>query len=91
MIPAKSVILFDIDTNSFDDSVPSLTHDRWDAGCAVFKSAAHNLRPVVLAVGGYIGDPRYEGPHGTAEVLDFTQPNSEWTESKINIVVLTPL
>jgi len=30
------------------------------------------LRPVVLAVGG-------EG-QATAEVLDFTQPNSTWTE-----------
>merc|ERR1712241_380820 len=62
----------DNDAISFDTSLPSLTHDRNDAGCAVFKSPAHNLRPVVLAVGG-------DG-QATAEVLDFTQPNSKWEE-----------
>ena len=79
----KSVFLLDIDANSFDTSVPSLIHDRRSAGCAVFKSPAHNLRPVVLAVGG--------ADQATAEVLDFTQPNTNWTESKINFVFLTSL
>ena len=71
----RSVLFLDNDAKSFDTSAPSLIHDRYDAGCAVFKSAAHNLRPVVLAVGGT--------DQATAEVLDITQPNANWTESKI--------
>ena len=71
----KSVIIFEPDTNSFDASVPSLIHARSSAACAVFKSPAHNLRPVVLVVGGI--------ETVTAEVYDFTKENSTWTESKI--------
>jgi len=69
---SKSVLIFDNDANLFNTSVPSLIHDRYNAGCAVFKSAAHDLRPIVLAVGGR--------GQATAEVLDYTQPNSEWTK-----------
>ena len=50
-----------------------MKYDRWSAGCATFNSAMHENREVVLAVGG-----RNEA---TAEVLDHTQPNAEWTES----------
>ena len=70
----KSVIVFDPNTNSYNTAVPSLLHERQDFGCTVFNSPFHNFRPVVLAVGGY--------GRKTAEIYDFTQPNSEWTESK---------
>ena len=57
--------------------------NRVNAACAVFNSAAHNMRPVVLAVGG---DER-----GSAEVYDFTKENSTWAESKIKFIHLISL
>ena len=69
----KSVIIFDPDTETFDSSLPSLKYNRSYVGCAVFNSAMHDNREVVLAVGGSL--------EATAEVLDHTQPNAEWTES----------
>jgi len=68
----KSVIVFNPDTEIFDQSLPPLTFKRSDAGCAVFKSPRHDNREVVLAVGGLF--------EATAEVLDYTQPNPAWTE-----------
>ena len=50
-----------------------MKYGRWYFGCAVFNSAMHDNREVVLAVGGL--------HEATAEVLDHTQPNAEWTES----------
>jgi len=67
----RSVLSMDNEANSFNTSLPPLIHDRV-AGCAVFKSPAHNLRPVVLAVGGT--------GQATAEVLDVTKQNSKWEE-----------
>ena len=55
--------------------------NRVNSACAVFNSAAHNMRPVVLVVGG---DDR-----GSAEVYDFTKENSRWAESKIKFIHLT--
>ena len=69
----KSAIIFHPDTEDFDQSLPPLTFEREDAGCAAFSSPMHDNREVVLAVGG-LGT-------ATAEVLDYTQPNSAWTES----------
>ena len=57
--------------------------NRINAACAVFNSAAHNMRPVVLVVGG---DDR-----GSAEVYDFTKENSRWAESKIKSIHLISL
>ena len=70
----KSVIIFDPDTETFDISLPSLRTHRFNFGCAVFKSAMHDNREVVLAVGGLF--------RATAEVWDYTQLNAEWTDSK---------
>merc|ERR1711874_667188 len=50
---------------------PSLTQNRIYFGCAVFNSPFHNSRPVVLAAGG--------SRQATAELLDYTQPNSKWS------------
>ena len=74
----KSDIIFDPDT--FNISLPSLTTHRLNFGCAVFKSAMHDNREVVLAVGGLF--------RATAEVLDYTQPNAEWTQSNYKFIVL---
>ena len=68
----KSAIIFHPDTETFDQSLPSMIHDRSHFGCALFNSPLHDNREVVLAVGG-----RYQA---TAEVLDYTQPNQAWTE-----------
>ena len=68
----KSVIIFHPDTG-IDQSLPSLTFDRYDFGCAAFNSPMHENREVVLAVGGY--------GTATAEVLDYSQPNPAWTTS----------
>ena len=69
----KSVIIFHPDTEEFDQSLPPLTFERTNFGCAAFSSPMHDNREVVLAVGG-----RYQA---TAEVLDYTQRNPSWTES----------
>ena len=74
----KSVIVFNPDTEIFDQSLPPLTFKRSDAGCAVFKSPRHDNREVVLAVGGLF--------EATAEVLDYTQPNPAWTESNHSFI-----
>ena len=69
---SKSVIKFDHHTETFNTSLPPLKFDREHFGCALFNSAMHENREVVLAVGGYF--------QATAEVWDYTQPNAEWTE-----------
>ena len=51
----KSVIIFDPDTVTFDTSLPSLKYNRTYVGCAMFNSAMHDNREVVLAVGGLDG------------------------------------
>jgi len=74
----KSVIIFHPDTEKFDQSLPRLTFNRDNFGCAAFKSPLHDNREVVLAVGG-----RWQA---TAEVLDYTQPNPSWTESNYSFI-----
>ena len=69
----KSVIIFDPETKTFDLSLPSLKTNRFNFGCAVFKSAMHDNREVVLAVGGLF--------RVSAEIWDYTQLNAEWTSS----------
>ena len=69
----KSAIIFNPDTETFDQSLPTLRYGRWRFGCATFNSPMHQNREVVLAVGGY--------GQATTEVLDYSQPNEAWTES----------
>ena len=54
-------------------SGPSMIHDRMNPACSVFQSKLHNDRPVVLVAGG-------NDDKGTAELLDFSQENSQWEE-----------
>ena len=70
----KKVIVFDLKMKNFT-VLPSLNYKRMNSGCAIFQSAYHENRTVVLAVGGW--------KVATAEIYDFTKPNSSWTESKI--------
>merc|ERR1719464_1338672 len=72
LLSGSSVIIFQPDTEKFDQSLPPLTFERWNAGCGAFKSPLHDNREVVLAVGGR--------GQATAEVLDYTQPNPAWKQ-----------
>ena len=74
----KNVIIFNPDTEVFDQSLPPLIFERRSAGCAAFKSPLHDNREVVLAAGGR--------RQATAEVLDYTQPNPAWTESNYSFI-----
>ena len=69
----KNVLVFDPDNNSFTQG-PSLLYKRYNHGCALFYSAKHGGRPVVLSAGGY--------GQSTAEILDYTMSNAEWERSK---------
>ena len=74
---SKNVTLYDPNKYPFNPYVVSdsfLIYDRYRAGCAVYNSPMHHGRPVILMAGG-----DYQA---TAEVLDYTQTNASWTESK---------
>ena len=69
----KSAIIFHPESETFDQSLPPMLYDRNDFGCASFYSPLHDNREVVLAAGGYY--------QATAEILDYSQPKANWTES----------
>ena len=69
----RTATVFDPVTRNFTD-IASLIYRRQNAACAVFISPFHEYRPVVLSAGGWY--------QGTAELLDYTQANASWTESK---------
>ena len=75
----KKVIVFDLKMKNYT-VLPSMNYNRMNAGCAIFQSAYHENRTVVLAVGGW--------KVATAEIYDFTKPNSSWTESKFSLIFL---
>merc|ERR1719483_1477296 len=50
-----------------------MIYDRRRSACSMFQSKFHNDRQVVLCAGG-------QGDQGTAEILDFSQENAQWTE-----------
>ena len=55
---------------------PDMLHPRKNPACALFKSAKHNNRNVVLAVAG-------SGDSITAEILDYTNSAAGvWEQSK---------
>ena len=68
----RNVLIFDPSNNTFTTG-PSLLFDRKWSGCALFNSALHAGRPVVLAAGGKL--------EGTAEVYDYTNADT-WEQSK---------
>ena len=78
-----SVITFDPEAETFDQSLSSMAHNRMDFGCAVLNSPLHDNREVVLAAGGF--------GQATAEILDYTQPNATWTESNYTFIFLSNL
>ena len=70
----KNVLIFDPKDNSFTTG-PSLLFGRSNGGCTTFLSPMHDNRSVVLSVGGLL--------QSTAELLDYTNPNSKtWEQSK---------
>ena len=84
----KSVIIFDPNTNLFDTSVPSLIKERNDFACVVFNSQLHEMRSIVIAIGGGSDEA---SSYVTAEIYDFTYPGSSWIESKISLLFLLVL
>ena len=53
-----------------------MKHARSSHACTVFRSPAHEGRPVIIVAGGY-GDGE-----DTSEIWDFTNEGSSWQESK---------
>ena len=68
----KTTMTYNANSGTFI-SGPSLIYVRRSASCSMFQSKLHNDRQVVLCAGGFF-DP------GTAELLDFSQENAQWTE-----------
>ena len=58
-------------------SMPSMVHERSFHACSIFRSPAHNGRPVAIAAGSWSGSGS-----NTAEVLDYTITGSSWQSSK---------
>ena len=68
----KSVIIFNPEDNTFTTG-PTLLYGRYSHGCTLFTSPLHGNRNVVLVIGG---------GQNTAEILDYTDDNAAWEESK---------
>ena len=71
----KSTMTYNANSETFS-SGPSMIYDRRNAACSMFQSKLHNDRQVVLCAGGL-------RDKGTAELLDFSQENAQWTEGMI--------
>ena len=75
------------DQNSFEfTSGPDLNVERAFFGSGIFSSSLHNGRPCLLVAGGkrmknIVTYPRLS----SVEILDFTQPEANWTTSKTNL------
>ena len=68
----RNTMTYNANSKTFS-SGPSMIHDRRLAACSMFQSKLHNDRQVVLSAGGFDNQ-------GTAELLDFSQENAQWTE-----------
>lgn len=68
----RNTMTYNANSETFS-SGPSMLHDRRYATCSMFQSKFHNDRQVVLCAGG-------SSDQGTAELLDFSQENAQWTE-----------
>ena len=53
-----------------------MNYNRYLAGCTLFMSPLHDYRYVILVAGGIWGNL------GATELLDYTDPNATWEESK---------
>ena len=80
----QSVTIFDANKQSFSSTTNNnnlkLKFRRSASACTLFNSLKHNNRSVVLAVGG-------TGTR-TSEVLDHTQNNAAWEQSKCNSMIV---
>ena len=68
----KNTMTYNANSETFS-SGPSMIYDRGYAACSMFQSKLHNDRHVVLCAGGLLDQ-------GTAELLDFSQEDAQWTE-----------
>ena len=68
----RNTMTYNANSETFS-SGPSMICGRRFAACSMFQSKLHNDRQVVLCAGGYLDQ-------GTAELLDFSQENAQWTE-----------
>ena len=57
-----------------------MNYHRVNAGCALFESAYHGGRPIVIVVGGTSKGGNYK-PLKRTEILDYTVTD-EWSECK---------
>ena len=71
----RNTLIYNANSKTFR-SGPSMIYDRRHATCSMFQSILHNDRHVVLCAGGNFDQ-------GTAELLDFSQENAQWTEGMI--------
>ena len=69
----KTTTIYNNALNTFTDG-PTMNYMRRYAACARFKSKLHDNRYVVMSVGGH--------QISNVELLDYTMPNAQWTESK---------
>ena len=69
----KTTTTYNNALNTFTDG-PTMTYRRRWAACARFKSKLHNNRYVVMVAGGH--------QISNVELLDYTMPSAQWTESK---------
>ena len=78
----SSVLLYE--TNNINNGhvdVASMTYERRNHACTIFKSQLYDGRPVAIVAGGNYADK-------TAEILDFTEDGSTWQESKLIFALL---
>ena len=59
--------------------MPSMIHERVSPACSIFRSPAHNGRPIAITAGGYSSN--------TAEVLDYTVSGKSWELSKLTSAI----
>ena len=76
---ANSTVFYDPITETFTPG-QDMNYYRYSAGCALFESAYHGGRPVVIVVGGHSGGGIYK-PLQKTEVLDYTISDT-WTVCK---------
>ena len=73
----QTVLIFNVNDETYE-SGPQTSFNHRDHACAVFKSAWHNYREVVLVAGGTEED--------RAEIWDYQTSGSNWISSKCNVV-----
>ena len=73
----RKVWIFNPNDESYE-SGPQMINDHFRHACALFKSAMHNYREVVLVAGGFAED--------TVEIWDYQTQGSSWLPSKCNFV-----